>query len=129
MKLFPVLALLVLFMSLCNMLNRNTSQSNTNSNSGNANSSTTTTTGGGSSSTAMSEDEKHKLFQAAGMTRDQATILEVTRRVGLTNENNMPSDSYQDFVKAHMNWAIKNADFIREVSTPEKAKEYVAKHK
>ena len=126
MKLFPVLALLILSLSLCNMLNRNANQSNTNTNSGNANSATTT---GGGASTAMSEDDKHKLFQAAGMTRDQATILEVSRKVGLINESNMPSGNYQDFVKAHMDWAAKNAAFVREVSTPEKAKEYVAKHK
>lgn len=96
--------------------NANTdSNSNTNSNS-NSNS---------SSSSSMSDDDKHKLFQAAGITKDSPLILRVLTKIGYPNGT---GEGYQEFVKDHMAWAMKNLDFIRSTNTPEKGRAYVDAH-
>jgi hypothetical protein len=131
MKLFPAIATLVLTLSLCNMFGNKNSTVNTNTNSSTPTNTTTNTgsTSSSSSSLAMSEDDKHKLFQAAGMTKDQATILEVSKKIGLLNPDNTPNDNFQEFIKGHMSWAMKNAEFVRSMNDVEKAKQYVAAHK
>ena len=98
--------------------NRN-STSNANSNE-NSNSDSST-------SSSMSDDDKHKMFQAVGMTQDAQLTLKVTKKLGLFTDNG-PTDEYQQFVKDHFAWAMKNTDFIRSVSTPEKARAYVDAH-
>ena len=75
-----------------------------------------------SSSTSMSDDDKHKLFQAAGMTNDSELVLKVLKKIGFGS--GIGSD-YEAFVKDHASWAVNNFDFIRSVSTPEKARAYV----
>lgn len=135
MKLLPVIATLVFALSLCGMLGNktNTSTSNTNSNAANSTANSTSNSSSSSSSStassSMSEDDKHKLFQAAGMTKDNATILEVSRKIGLLNSDNTPNDNFQVFVKGHMDWAMKNASFVRDMNNPEKARAYVDSHK
>jgi hypothetical protein len=89
--------------------NRN---SNTNSNSS-------------SSSSTMSEDAKHRLYQAAGSTKDSALILRVIRKIGLGDGTGA---DHQEFVKAHFVWAKDNFPFILSVNTPEKARAYVDEH-
>ncbi|HEX8472872.1 MAG TPA: hypothetical protein VF666_02475 [Pyrinomonadaceae bacterium] len=81
--------------------------------------------------TTMSADEnnRHKLFQAAGTTRNEKLIREVARKLGLFNPQNQPTEQYRPFVEQHMGWARENAAFIREMNTPKKATEYVNKHK
>ena len=78
-----------------------------------------------SSSSSMSEDDKHKLFQAAGVTKDSQLILRVLAKIGYPNGT---GDGYQDFVRNHMAWAMKNLSFIQSVSTEEKARAYVEAH-
>ncbi|MCA1606948.1 MAG: hypothetical protein LC775_16095 [Acidobacteria bacterium] len=78
-----------------------------------------------SSSSSMSEDDKHKLFQAAGVTKDSDLIMRVLRKIGYPNGT---GEGYQEFIKNHMGWAMKNLDFIRSVSTPETARAYVDAH-
>ena len=95
--------------------NRNSNLSNTNQNS-NSNS---------SSSSTMSNDDKHKLFQAAGATKDNQLILKVLAKIGFPNGT---GEGYPEFVKEHFPWAMKNADFMRTVNTPEKARAYVETH-
>lgn len=95
--------------------NANTdSNSNTNSNSDSS-----------SSSPSMSDDDKHKLFQAAGITKDSPLILRVLTKIGYPNGT---GEGYQEFVKDHMAWAMKNLDFIRSTNTPEKGRAYVDAH-
>ena len=95
--------------------NANTdSNSNTNSNSDSS-----------SASSSMSDDDKHKLFQAAGVTKDSALILRVLEKIGFPNGT---GDGYSEFLKTHMSWAMKNFDFIRSTSTPEKGRAYVDAH-
>ena len=105
-----------------------TSNSNSNSNrdsnynsSNNLNSNTNTS----SSSSTMSEDARHRLYQAAGMTGDSELILRVIRKIGLGDGT---GDDHTEFTKGHYPWAMKNLEFVRSVDTPEKARAYVEKH-
>jgi uncharacterized protein (UPF0333 family) len=87
-------------------------------------SSTTTT-----SSSDYTEDEKHKLFQAVGITRDNALIVEVAEKIGISDSRGTPNPSFQPFVKEHFSWAVKNAAWVQEYRDPQKAREYVMAHK
>lgn len=75
------------------------------------------------------EDEKHKLFQAVGITRDNALILEVAEKIGLADSRGNPTPAMQPFVKAHYDWAVRNAAWVQEHLDPAKAREYVMSHK
>jgi hypothetical protein len=103
-----------------NVTNTNSnSRSNSNSNlNDNSNSSSPT-------SSSLSNDDKHKLVQAAGMTQDNALIQRVLRKLGFVTDTNEISDEYQTFLKEHAEWAQKNVRFIQSVMTPEKARAYV----
>ena len=100
------------------------SNRNSNDNS-NANESTPDSNSNSDSSSSLSDDDKHKLFQAAGVTKDQDLILRVLRKIGYPNGT---GEGYKEFVGEHMGWAMKNFEFIRSVSTPDKAREYVEAH-
>ncbi len=102
-----------------NATNRN-SNSNSNLNE-NTNSNTPT-------SSSLSDDDKHKLFQAAGMTRDNDVIQKVLHKLGFLTADNTVSDDYAPFVKGHMDWATKNYRFIQSVNSVEKARAYVDEH-
>jgi hypothetical protein len=100
---------------------------NTNSNS-NDNSDLNSNTNDNSSATdtsSMSEDDKHKLYQAASMTGDGELLRRVTVKIGLMDEDFTPGPNYQSFLAAHVSWAIRNTDFIQSMDTPEKARNYV----
>ena len=97
--------------------NRNSNyNSNLNRNS-NSNSST--------SSSTMSDDDKHKLFQAAGATKDDQLILKVLAKIGFPNGS---GDGYDKFMEAHVFWALENFKFMDTVNTPEKGRAYVEAH-
>ena len=76
----------------------------------------------------MSDDDKHKLYQAAGMTGEAELVRRVSVKLGIIEEDFTPGDNYQAFVAEHVNWAIHNTDFITSVNTPEKARAYVNAH-
>jgi hypothetical protein len=76
-------------------------------------------------SSSMSEDDKHKLYQAASMTGDGELLRRVTVKIGLMDEDFTPGPNYQTFVAEHVSWAIRNTDFIQSMDTPEKARNYV----
>jgi hypothetical protein len=88
--------------------------------------STTTSTTTGRSYT---EDEKHKLFQAVGITKDNGLIIDVAQRIGIVDSSGQPKSNFQAFVQEHYSWAVKNADFIRQYLDPDKAREYVMANK
>jgi hypothetical protein len=102
---------------------------NTNSNSNsNDNSDLNSNTNDNSSATdtsSMSEDDKHKLYQAASMTGDGELLRRVTVKIGLMDEDFTPGPNYQTFIADHVSWAIRNTDFIQSMDTPEKARNYV----
>jgi hypothetical protein len=80
------------------------------------------------SSTSISDDEKHKLFQAVSMTKDTDLMHRVWKKLGLMGEDDTPNDEYATFVKDHVIWLFKNTDFIQSVNTEEKARAYVDQH-
>jgi len=107
------------FNSNSNRTNRN---SNSNANSiSNANSASTSTS-------SLSSDDKHKLFQAAGMTKDSALITKVLKKIGYMDQSGTPTSDYEQFVKDHFSWALKNTQFVMSVNTEEKARAYVNEH-
>jgi hypothetical protein len=81
-----------------------------------------------SSSSSMSDDDKHKLFQAAGITKDSALIQRVLRKLGFLTANGGISDDYQQFVQDHGPWAMKNIGFVRSVLSEDAARAYVDEH-
>lgn len=105
--------------------NRNSNfNSNSNSNS-NLNRNSNTNSSSTSSSSSMSSDEKHRLYQAAGMTQDSALMLRVFNKIGLGDGT---STSHEQFAKEHFSWAMNNMEFIQSVNTPETARAYVEEH-
>src|SRR6185369_14880052 len=99
--------------------------SNTNDNSSNSNSTSSTS---GSDDSNLTEDDKHKLYQAAGMTGDAELIRRVSVKIGLMDEDFTPGENFQTFVQDHATWALRNTDFIQSVNTAEKARAYVQTH-
>jgi hypothetical protein len=81
-----------------------------------------------SSASSMSDDDKHKLYQAAGMTGDAELIRRVSIKIGLMDEDYTPGENYQSFVSEHVDWALRNTDFINSINTPEKARAYLNQH-
>jgi len=107
--------------------NRNSnfnSNGNSNDNS-NANDNLNSNSNPSDSSSAMTEDDKHKLYQAVGMTRDTILMQRVVRKIGLGDGS---GSDHQQFIKDHFAWAMKNMSFIQSVNTPEKARAYVEEH-
>jgi hypothetical protein len=96
------------------------SNSNENTEVGNSNSSDSTS--------SYSDDDKHKLFQAAGMAQDADLLQKVMKKTGLFKDDGTPADGYQQFIKDHFVWAVSNTAFIESVKTPEKARAYIDAH-
>ncbi len=110
--------------------NRNSnlnSNENSNANSNTNNDSNSNSNTNSDSSSSMTEDGKHRLFHAAGVTKDNELIQKVLRKLGFLGSSGN-SDEYQRFMKDHFSWAFKNIEFIQEVNTPEKARAYVDEH-
>src|SRR5258705_4446380 len=92
--------------------NRNSNDNyNFNSNSNNSNADTNTndnlnsnSNSESSDSSSMSEDDKHRLYQAVGMTRDTALTMRVIRKIGLGDGSGA---DHQESVNAHLPWAMK----------------------
>jgi hypothetical protein len=81
-----------------------------------------------SSSSEMSEDDKHRLYQAASMTGDPEMLRRVSVKLGLMNQDFTTSDRYLAFLRDHVSWALRNGDFISSLDTKEKAAAYVNEH-
>ena len=103
--------------------NRN---SNSNDNlSTNDNDNSSSSSNSSSSAATMSEDDKHKLYQAAAMTGDAELMRRVSVKIGLMDDDYTPGPGYQSFLTAHVGWVLRNTDFIQSLDTPEKARAYV----
>ncbi len=106
--------------------NSNSSE-NANSSSTNENS-TSTNSSSDSKPGSYSDDDKHKLFQAASMSQDADLLSRVMKKLGLFTASGMPVDDYAQFIKDHITWGASNTDFINSLDTPEKARAYVEDH-
>jgi hypothetical protein len=78
-----------------------------------------------SSSSTMSEDDKHKLFQAVGATKDDDLLMKVLAKIGFPNASGA---GYDKFMEDHASWALKNFEFMDTVNTAEKGRAYVDAH-
>jgi hypothetical protein len=105
--------------------NVNLSESNLNSNSNGNSSDDSNSNSNTSAATSMSDDDKHKLFHAASVTGDAQLIQRVNVKIGIVNDDFTLGDDYQQFAIDHVTWAFRNAEFIREINTAEKARAYV----
>ena len=76
----------------------------------------------------MTDDDKHKLYQAAVMTGDPELVRRVSVKIGLMNDDYTPGANYTTFVREHVTWVIANGDFVKSMSPQEKAREYVNEH-
>ena len=109
--------------------NRNSNYNlNTNRNSNiNSNSDSNSNSNTSSSTSTMSDDDKHKLLQAAGMANDSELMPKVLRKLGFISDTGV-SDDYAQFIKDHASWAQRNIAFINSLRDPAKAREYVNDH-
>ncbi|GAC1446396.1 MAG: hypothetical protein NVSMB56_04680 [Pyrinomonadaceae bacterium] len=69
----------------------------------------------------LSDDEKHRLFQAASTANDSDLMAKVLKEIGLYQNN----DKGQEFALAHVRWLFSNTDFVKEMSDKDKARAYV----
>jgi hypothetical protein len=76
----------------------------------------------------LSDDNRHKLFQAASVTHDNELLKKVNKKLGLVDADGTPNDKYAEFVKDHIVWIFKNTDWIGQNNTPEKGRAYVDEH-
>ena len=104
------------------------SNSNSNSNSTANSNSDSNDNSSSTSSSGLSEDDKHKLYQAAGVTGDAELVRRVSIKIGLMGEDYTPSPEFESFIKEHFNWAVRNAEFIQSINSKEKAIAYVNDH-
>ncbi len=102
--------------------------SNRNSNFNYNRNSNTNSNRSSTTSTSMSDDDKHKLFQAAAASRDASLTRRVSEKLGLLDANGSPSDQYAPFFKDHIAWIFKNSAFMQTINTPEKARAYTEEH-
>lgn len=94
----------------------------------NDNDSTNSSSSSDSSSSAGSEyteDEKHKLFQAAAMTGELELQRRVWVKIGIVAEDYTPGAKYSEFLEAHGPWAVKNYQWVASMNSPEKGRAYV----
>ncbi|HXC70087.1 MAG TPA: hypothetical protein VN644_08930 [Pyrinomonadaceae bacterium] len=106
--------------------NRNSNvDDNSNANSNNNSSSSTNSS---TTASSMTEEDKHKLYQAAVMTGDGELARRVSVKIGLMNEDYTQGDNYNQFLAAHVAWVLRNGDFIQTINTTEKARAYVNQH-
>ena len=105
-----------------NLNSNSNSNDDANDNSSNSNSNSS------SSASTMSDDDKHKLFYAATVVGDADVMKRVSIHIGITDEDGLPVEGYQQFMAQHSAWAIQNLAFIRSIGTREKAQAYIDEH-
>ena len=109
-------------------INLNDNSSNSNSNTSENSDSNSNSNSSSTSVSSMSEDDKHKLFQAATLSGDSELMNRVNVKLGILNEDFTPGDEYQRFMAEHYSWITRNLAFINSLNTPEKARAYVNEH-
>jgi hypothetical protein len=100
----------------------------TNDNDNTSNASNSSNSSSTSSDSSMSDEDKHRLYYAAGMTGDAELIRRVSIKIGLMDEDYTPGENYQKFITEHGEWALRSTDFINSVNTAEKARAYINEH-
>jgi hypothetical protein len=77
---------------------------------------------------SMSDDDKHKLFQAAAITGDTELQRRVWVKIGIVEDDYTPGPKYEEFVGSHVAWAARNYQWVAAMNSEEKARAYVNEH-
>ena len=101
--------------------NRNSNSNDTSDTNDNDNSSSTSS----SDASSMSDDDKHKLYQAAIQSGDAQLLQRVEVKLGLREDDYTIGTNYETFVTEHVTWVFRNGNFVRSIDTAEKARAYV----
>jgi hypothetical protein len=101
-----------------NLNDNSNSDSDTNDNSNSSSTSSTT-------ASSLSNDDQHKLYQAAAMTGDQELLRRVSVKLGLMGADFQPGERYSEFLTEHVGWVLRNGSFIQSINSTEKARAYV----
>ena len=94
----------------------------------NENENTNESVSSSSSDSDYSEDEKHKLFQAAAITADLELQRRVWVKIGIVDDDYTPGNKYADFIDAHGPWSTENWQWVAAMNTREKGRAYVNEH-
>lgn len=105
--------------------NRNSNSNDETTNLNDNDNDNTSSSSSSSSASSLSDDDKHKLYQAALMTADQELIQRVSIKIGVWNDDGTPGPKWEEFVTSHVGWVLRNSSFIQSISTEEKAREYI----
>jgi cytoskeletal protein RodZ len=81
-----------------------------------------------SADSSMSNDDKHKLFQAAAMTGDTELQRRVWVKIGIVEDDYTPGPKYEEFVGEHVAWSVRNYQWVSSMNSPEKGRAYVNEH-
>jgi TonB family protein len=73
----------------------------------------------------MTEDEKYRLFYAASKVNESALTMKVSKRIGIIDESNKPTEYYKTFTAGMFKWAMRDADFVKRIDTKQKAIDYI----
>lgn len=74
---------------------------------------------------SLSDDDKHKLYQAAIQSGDAQLLQRVEVKLGLREDDYTIGNNYENFVAEHVTWLFRNNEFRQSIDTAEKARAYV----
>jgi hypothetical protein len=110
-------------------INFNSRNFNLNSNENeNRDDATNSSSSSSSESSDYTEDEQHRLFQAAAVTGDLELQRRVWVKIGIVDEDFTPGDKYASFVDSHGPWLRENLQWVASMNSPEKGRAYVNEH-
>lgn len=72
----------------------------------------------------MSETDKYRLFYAAAKSGDYDLQRRAAKKIGIVDENGMPTSTYQSFIKGTVKWAFDDSAWVRSIDTPDKGRAY-----
>ena len=109
-------------------INLNSNENSNDEDSTNTSSSSNSSSSSSSADDSMSDDDKHKLFQAAALTGDLELQRRVWVKIGIVDEDYTPGAKYAEFIDAHGPWSLRNYQWVASMNTPEKGRAYVDEH-
>jgi hypothetical protein len=100
---------------------------NANSNSDSTNSSSSSSSSSSADAT-ISEDEKHRLFQAAAITGDTELQRRVWVKIGIMEPDFTQGNKFGEFASAHITWVTRNYQWVIDMDSAEKGRAYINEH-
>ncbi len=94
----------------------------------NDNTNSSSSSSSSSADDSMTDDDKHKLFQAAAITGDTELQRRVWVKIGIVEDDYTPGQKYEEFVGGHVAWAARNYQWVAAMNSEEKARAYVNEH-